>query len=216
MDKPWTRSTKVLVTVLYVALFALLLMAQANLENAQDQLRHQELLLDQLEQEIRESQDELDRLRQLAPFAQAIYRWNPDVNPWALAAQVVESSKRWGGERWQQVAWDVIAMGGVESRWQTRAIGSRGERGPLQILPRTARWLGACDLDDWRQTLDAGVRYYARVALPAAGGDVRTAVAVYNAGASRGLATARRLASRHVERVWALREAASGGADNAQ
>ncbi len=212
MDKPrWVERLGTLLAVAMVALFALLLAAQIDLENAQDQLHNQEQLLDKLQSEIQEGQDELERLRELAPFAAAINKHRPDVNPWALAAQLVESSRRWAGERWEQVAWDAVAMGAVESRWQTRAIGSCGEKGPLQVMPSTARWLGVRDLDDWRATIDAAVRYYARVCLPRAGGDTRTAVAVYNAGASRGLDTARRLASRHVERVWAAREAIGRG-----
>lgn len=213
MDKPkrWTERPGTLLAVAVVALFALLLAAQIDLENAQQQLQQQEQMLDKLQTEIRESQDELNRLRELAPFAAAINRQRPDVSAWALAAQVVESSRRWAGDNWQAVARTAVAMGSVESRWQTRAVGSRGERGPLQVMPRTARWLGVKDLDNWRQTLDAGVRFYARVALPAAGGDARTAVAVYNAGTSQGIEEAQRLASRHVERVWAERAAIGRG-----
>ena len=66
-----------------------------------------------------------------------------------------------------------------ESRWNSRAVSSKGARGLAQLMPDTARLLRV-NPDDPRQNLEGGARYlrmmYDRF------GNWRLALAAYNAG----------------------------------
>lgn len=75
----------------------------------------------------------------------------------------------------------MLAMGEVESGLRANAVGRAGERGPLQVLPRTFRALGGKNLNDWRETTRVGIRYFTKC-LRAAKGDYSLAAIYYNAG----------------------------------
>src|SRR5690606_32297754 len=94
----------------------------------------------------------------------------------------------------------VIALGAAGSDWRPSARGRAGARGPPQALPDTFRLLGGTDLNDWRQTLGAGVRYLS-MTLERARGDVELAVALYISGINRQPAVALRVRARDVRRV---------------
>ncbi|PCJ04647.1 MAG: transglycosylase [Rhodobacteraceae bacterium] len=67
----------------------------------------------------------------------------------------------------------------VESAYNPRAVSHAGAIGLGQLMPGTARALGV-DPNNWRQNLDGSARYLA--AMLAEFGDVRLALAAYNAG----------------------------------
>lgn len=69
----------------------------------------------------------------------------------------------------------------VESASEAHRISAAGAMGPAQLMPGTARMLGVADPFDPRTSVDAGARYL-RTLLTRTGGDVRLAVASYNAG----------------------------------
>jgi hypothetical protein len=165
---------------------------------------------EQAEVEAAEAAEAVPKEDPAEAFARMIAGFNPDKCPYELARQVVESSVRWAGDNWYEVALDVVAMGAVESGWDTRVKGTSGEIGPLQVKPSTALDVGIRGIEDWRIAVEAGVKYYVTKCQPLAKGEMQQAVAFYNAGISRSPEKAARLASRHVGKVVAARSAIVG------
>ena len=71
----------------------------------------------------------------------------------------------------------------VESAYDTRAISPVGARGLTQLMPATARELGVADAFDGEENLRGGARYLATQI--GRFGDLRLALAAYNAGPNR-------------------------------
>ena len=94
------------------------------------------------------------------PFGELIFQKSQkyDVDP-ALVAAVIEQ----------------------ESRFKPRAISPVGARGLMQLMPRTGRWMGARNLYDPEQNVDAGVKYL-KYLDKTFKGDTRKVIAAYNAG----------------------------------
>ena len=77
----------------------------------------------------------------------------------------------------------IEALVWQESRWHTGAVSPAGARGLAQLMPGTARALGA-NPDDPESNIEGGARYL-RQLLDSFGGDLERALAAYNAGPSR-------------------------------
>ena len=94
------------------------------------------------------------------PFGKLIYEKSKkyDVDP-ALVAAVIEH----------------------ESRFKPRAKSHVGARGLMQLMPRTGRWMGARNLYDPEQNIDAGVKYIAYLDRRF-DGDLKHIIAAYNGG----------------------------------
>lgn len=71
----------------------------------------------------------------------------------------------------------------VESAYQTSVCSPAGACGLAQLMPATARELGVADRSDPHQNLNGGARYLAQQI--ARFGDLRLALAAYNAGPAR-------------------------------
>jgi hypothetical protein len=75
----------------------------------------------------------------------------------------------------------VLAVVSVESGFRPQAVSPKGAQGLMQLMPRTASELGVTDAFDPAQNLDGGVRHLGSL-LALYDGDVRRALAAYNAG----------------------------------
>jgi len=80
----------------------------------------------------------------------------------------------------------VAALIDVESRWNPRAVSSKGAMGLMQLMPATARRFGAFEPFDVQQNIAAGTRYVTAL-MWEFHGDLRLVVAAYYAG-DRGIA----------------------------
>ncbi len=68
-----------------------------------------------------------------------------------------------------------------ESSFKQRAISPKGARGLMQLMPGTAARFGVTNIFDPRQNIEGGARYF-RFLLDHFDGDVKLALAGYNAG----------------------------------
>lgn len=75
----------------------------------------------------------------------------------------------------------VMAVVSVESGFRPEAVSPKGARGLMQLMPGTAASLGVENAFDPAQNLDGGARHLGRL-LALYGGDLRRALAAYNAG----------------------------------
>ena len=75
----------------------------------------------------------------------------------------------------------IISVMGVESRYNRLAVSSKGASGLMQLMPETAARFGVRNIFDPRENIMAGANYL-RWLLDRFGGNVRLALAGYNAG----------------------------------
>ncbi|MBN2569887.1 MAG: lytic transglycosylase domain-containing protein [Deltaproteobacteria bacterium] len=69
----------------------------------------------------------------------------------------------------------------VESRYNSKAVSTRGARGLMQLMPSTAEELGVEDSFNPEHNITGGVKYFKGL-LNRYDGDVKIALAAYNAG----------------------------------
>ena len=75
----------------------------------------------------------------------------------------------------------LAAVAFKESRFKTDAVSSRGAQGIMQLMPRTARYVGVKDSFDARQNVFGGAKYL-RMMFDTFNGDLEKSLAAYNAG----------------------------------
>ena len=75
----------------------------------------------------------------------------------------------------------VLAVANVESGLRPLAVSPKGARGLMQLMPPTAKDMGVTDVFDPLQNLEGGTRYL-RELLSRYDGDLKRALAAYNAG----------------------------------
>ena len=72
----------------------------------------------------------------------------------------------------------------AESNYNPKAVSKRGARGLMQLMPKTAEALGVGDSFDPEHNINAGVRYFRKL-LNQFDGDIKLALAAYNAGSRK-------------------------------
>lgn len=113
-----------------------------------------------------------------------------------MAREFVRISEEFG----IPLSW-VIATGEVESTFDPEAVGGVGERGTHQVRPETFREVyPGGDIDDWRDCLRASAIRF-KQGLERSGGDMKTAIAFYNAGPNQSPERALRRARLYVAKV---------------
>lgn len=123
--------------------------------------------------------------RQTAPTVNSAYRSNPS-NPVAGVSQttgldagyhdvIAASAKKYNIDPAL-----VSAVAEVESGFHQDAVSDAGAVGIMQLMPDTAASLGINPYDA-NQNIDGGAKYLSQL-LQTFGGDIRKAVAAYNAG----------------------------------
>ena len=75
----------------------------------------------------------------------------------------------------------VAAVVETESRFRTNARSQVGARGLMQLMPKTGRWMGATNLYNAEQNVDAGAKYL-RYLNQRFDGNLAMTIAAYNAG----------------------------------
>jgi soluble lytic murein transglycosylase-like protein len=75
----------------------------------------------------------------------------------------------------------IAALIDVESRWNPRALSSKGAMGLMQLMPATAQRFGALQPFDVEQNIAAGTRYVTTL-MWEFHGDLRLVTAAYYAG----------------------------------
>jgi len=75
----------------------------------------------------------------------------------------------------------VAAVMETESKFHSNARSQVGAQGLMQLMPRTGRWMGARNLYDPEQNVDAGTKYLSYLSKRF-DGDLKNTIAAYNAG----------------------------------
>jgi soluble lytic murein transglycosylase-like protein len=114
-------------------------------------------------------------VRPLLPTAADQFHAPPRAVPAAVAEAIRASSERHGlsSSLLAAVAWQ-------ESRFHQTAVSPKGALGVMQLMPATARLLGA-DAHDLSANVDAGAAYLVQM-IRRFDGDLPRALAAYNAG----------------------------------
>jgi soluble lytic murein transglycosylase-like protein len=122
----------------------------------------------------------------------------------ALAAPLLgQTEARYWADHWayayglqRELVYAVIE---AESGWNCRAVSEAGAAGLMQLMPATAVAFGVRNRFDAAENIRGGVAYLAWL-LNYFGGDLRLAVASYNAGHGRILRSGLRYTSAEVHR----------------
>ncbi len=95
--------------------------------------------------------------------------------------QIIEKSVQKAAVKYDLPPVLIKAVMRAESNFEVGAVSRAGAKGLMQLMPATARELGVTDIFDIEQNIDGGAKYL-RWMLDRFDGNVRKALAAYNAG----------------------------------
>ena len=101
--------------------------------------------------------------------------------PNLTARQIIEQSVQKAAAKYNLPPGLIRAVIRAESNFQVSAVSHAGAKGLMQLMPATAKDMGVTDIFDIQQNIDGGAKYLRRM-LDQFGGNVRKALAAYNAG----------------------------------
>lgn len=97
------------------------------------------------------------------------------------SSQPVEKSIQQAAAKYSLAPELIRSVIRAESNFQAGAVSPAGAKGLMQLMPETAKELGVTNVFDVHQNIDGGARYL-RQMLDRFDGDVKRALAAYNAG----------------------------------
>jgi soluble lytic murein transglycosylase-like protein len=95
--------------------------------------------------------------------------------------RIIENSIRKAARRYNLPAALLRGIIRAESNFDAGAVSRAGAQGLMQLMPGTAKELGVDNPFDIEQNIDGGARYLKKM-LDSFGGDIKLALAAYNAG----------------------------------
>jgi hypothetical protein len=106
---------------------------------------------------------------------------SPDNQTGSIESRMIERSIHRAARKYDLPPGLIRGVIRAESNFQVAAVSRAGAQGLMQLMPATARELGVADPFDIDQNIDGGARYL-RQMLDSFDGNVKTALAAYNAG----------------------------------
>ena len=101
-----------------------------------------------------------------------------------IREHLFDSIIRQAASRYQVDPYLVKAIIMAESSYNPKAVSKKGAKGLMQLMPKTAKALGVEDSFNPEHNINAGVKYFKQL-LNQFSGDVKLALAAYNAGSKR-------------------------------
>jgi soluble lytic murein transglycosylase-like protein len=95
--------------------------------------------------------------------------------------QIIEQTVQKAAAKYNLPPELITAVIKAESNFEVSAVSSAGAQGLMQLMPATAKELGVKNPFDIEQNIDGGTKYLRKM-LDRFGGNVRKALAAYNAG----------------------------------
>jgi soluble lytic murein transglycosylase-like protein len=109
---------------------------------------------------------------------------DPPSHSVKIRERLFDSIIRQAASRYQVDPYLVKAIIMAESSYNPKAISKKGAKGLMQLMPKTAKALGVEDSFNPEHNINAGVKYFKQL-LNQFNGDVKLALAAYNAGSKR-------------------------------
>ena len=106
---------------------------------------------------------------------------NPSLGEFTTGNATVDSFIVESGKRNSVDPLLIYSIMHQESSFKARAMSHKGARGLMQLMPGTAARFGVSNIWDPKQNIEGGARYM-RFLLDLFGGDIKLALAGYNAG----------------------------------
>jgi len=106
---------------------------------------------------------------------------SPPNQPGSNQKRVIERSIHKAAQKYNLPAGLIRGVIRAESNFEVKAVSRAGAQGLMQLMPGTAKELGVDNPFDIEQNIDGGTRYLRKM-LDSFGGDIKVALAAYNAG----------------------------------